>query len=278
MSSAANLLFEAVGRGLSAVATAADPDLPELLRESEGRRLALVVRGSERILEVEVRSGALRVLPPRRLTGDRSVTGEAGEAAEVGPPAVAVPPEADPAPDEAVPPPFDPAASSDPFPGDARDVLAGGPDEPAEPAQGTDLPRLAGSVPDFVRFLLSIRRDPSRSPSEDPFGALEVRGSAAARSGFVDLLRRIDPDYEALLARTAGGVVAHAVSRTAVGRLFQARRTAARLVDDLAEYLEEETRLVPDPVARTRFAGGVEALRDKVAELEGRLDRARRRD
>ena len=277
MSSAADLLFEAIGRGLSAVAAAADPDLPELLRESEGRRLALVVRGSERVLEVEVRSGTLRVLPPRRLTGDRSVAGAVGEATQVGPSAAAVPSVADLAPDRPVPPPVGAAASPDASPGDAREVLADRPDGPVEPAAGADLV-LAGSVPDFVRFLLSIRRDPPSSPSGDPFGALEVHGSAAARSGFVDLLRRIDPDYEALLARTAGGVVAHAVSRTAVGRLFQARRTAARLVDDLAEYLEEETRLVPDPVTRTRFAGGVEALRDKVAELEGRLDRARRRD
>ena len=275
MSSAADLLFETIGRGLSAVAAAADPDLPELLRESEGRRLALVVRGSERILEVEVRSGALRVLPPRRWKGDRSVAGAVREVTEAGPPAV--PSEADPAPDEAEPPPVDAATSPDPSPGDARDVRASGPDGPAEPTEGADLV-LAGSVPDFARFLFSIQRDPSPSPSEDPFGALEVHGSAAARREFVDLLRRIDPDYEALLARAAGGVVAHAVARTTVGRLFQARRTATRLVDDLAEYLEEETRLVPDPVARARFAGGVEALRDKVAELEGRLDRARRRD
>lgn len=265
MSSAADLLFEAIGRGLSAVAGAADPDLPELLRESEGRRLALVVRGSERTLEVEVRSGALRVLPPRRLLRDRSGNVSVREATEVGPPAVSS--EADPTPDEAAPPPVDAAASPDPSPGDARDGRASEPD-------GPDLV-LAGSVPDFVRFLFSIRRDPPPSSSEDPFGALEVHGSAAARIGFVDLLRRIDPDYEALLARAAGGVVAHAVARTTVGRLFQARRTAARLVDDFAEYLEEESRLVPDPVARARFAGGVEALRDKVAELEGRLDRAR---
>ena len=274
MSSAVDLLFEAIGRGLSAVAGAADPDLPELLRESEGRRLALVVRGSERILEVEVRSGALRILPPRRLMRDRSGNVSVREVTEVGPPAVSS--DADPAPDEAAPPPVD-SASPDPSPGDARDGRASGPDGPAEPTEGADLV-LAGSVPDFARFLFSIRRDPSPSPSEDPFGALEVHGSAAARRGFVDLLRRIDPDYEALLARAAGGVVAHAVARTTVGRLFQARRTATRLVDDLAEYLEEETRLVPDPVARARFAGGVEALRDKVAELEGRLDRARRRD
>ena len=93
------------------------------------------------------------------------------------------------------------------------------------------------------------------------------------RAEFLELLRRVDPDYEALLARAVGGVAAHAMSRTTLGRLFQARQTAARLVDDLAEYLEEEARLVPDPSSRARFAGGVQALIDKVAELEERLDR-----
>ena len=101
-----------------------------------------------------------------------------------------------------------------------------------------------------------------------------MHGDPDARAEFVELLRRLDPDWEALLARAVGGVAAHAMSRTTLGRLFHARRSAARLVDDLAEYLEEESRLVPDPPARTRFADGVQALADKVAELEERLDRA----
>ena len=213
MSAPVELLFEGIGRGISALASAADPDLPALLGECEGRRLALVVRGSGRRLEMEVRDGALRVLPPRQVAEE----------------------------------------------------------EPADRPAVADLV-LTGNVPDFVRFLRAIRREP---PPEEPFGRLEVHGSADARAQFVQLLRRVEPDYEALLARAVGGVAAHAMSRTTLGRLFQARRSAARLVDDLAEYLEEEARVIPDPSARSRFAGGVQALIDKVAELEERLDRAR---
>ncbi len=224
MSAPVDLLFEAIGRGVSALATAADPDLPELLHGCEGRCLALVVRGSGRCLEVEVRDGALRVRPPRRVSGE-------GRASA-------------------------PAALEE---------------ETAGPAPGADLV-LAGSVPDFLRFFGEIRREPL---AEEPFGRLEVHGAPDARAEFVQLLRRVEPDCEALLARAAGGVVAHAVSRTTIGRLFRARQSAARLVDDLAEYLEEEARVVPDPPARARFTGGVRALIDKVAELEERLDRAR---
>ena len=213
MSAPVELLFEGIGRGISALASAADPDLPALLGECEGRRLALVVRGSGRRLEMEVRDGALRVLPPRQVAEE----------------------------------------------------------EPADRPAVADLV-LTGNVPDFVRFLRAIRREP---PPEEPFGRLEVHGSADARAQFVQLLRRVEPDYEALLARAVGGVAAHAMSRTTLGRLFQARRSAARLVDDLAEYLEEEARVIPDASARSRFAGGVQALIDKVAELEERLDRAR---
>ena len=214
MSAPVELLFEGIGRGISALAAAADPDLPALLGECEGRRLALVVRGSGRSLEMEVRDGALRVLPPR------------------------------------------PVAEEEP-----ADGLAA----------GADLV-LTGNVPDFVRFLRAIRREP---PPEEPFGRLEVDGGADARAQFVQLLRRVELDYEALLARAVGGVAAHALSRTTLGRLFHARRSAARLVDDLAEYLEEEARVVPDSSARSRFTGGVPALIDKVAELEERLDRVR---
>ena len=213
MSAPVDLLFEGIGRGISALAAAADPDLPALLGECEGRRLALVVRGSGRRLEMEVRGGALRVLPPRPVAEE----------------------------------------------------------EPADRPAGADLV-LTGNVPDFVRFLRAIRREP---PPEEPFGRLEVHGSAEARAEFVELLRRVELDYEALLARAVGGVAAHALSRTTLGRLFHARRSAARLVDDLAEYLEEEARVVPDASARSRFTGGVPALIDKVAELEERLDRVR---
>ena len=216
MSSAADLLLESLGRGFSALAEAADPDLPELLHDSDGRRLAVLVRGTNRVLEVEVKDGALRVLAPRRL-------GEPGEAEAEG------------------------------------------------LADGADLV-LSGSVPDFLRFVRGVRRD---SVPVDVFGELEVHGDPEAREGFVALLRRLDPDWEALLARAAGGVVAHAVARTTIGRLYQARKSAARLVDDLAEYVDEESRLVPDPPDRRRFADGVESLSDKVAELEERLDRVR---
>ena len=274
MSSPVELLFEGIGRGFSALAAAADPDLPELLHESEGRRLALVVRGSGRILEVEVRGGALRVLPPRRLERDGLAAGPGPRGKVAAGPSVA----SDEPPEDGDPPASGEARATDPRREDAEDGedgdAAAGVERSARPADapaGADLV-LAGSVPDFLRFLHAIRREPL---PEEPFGRLEVHGSSDARAGFVELLRRIDPDYEALLARAAGGVVAHAVSRTTLGRLVQARKSAARLVDDLAEYLEEEARLVPDPPARTRFAGGVEALIDKVAELEERLDRAR---
>ena len=231
MSTPVDLLFEGIGRGFSALASASDPDLPELLHESEGRRLALVVRGTDRLLEAEVRDGAVRLLPPRRLAPDEGASAFSGEAAPGEEPAV----------------------------------------RPGDPLAGVDLV-LSGSVPDYLRFLGAIRRRPR---PENPFGRLEVYGSADARLEFVELLRRIDPDFEALLARAVGGVAAHAMSRTTLGRLLRARRTAARLVDDLAEYLEEEARIVPDPPARTRFAVGVRALVDKVAELEERLDRVR---
>ena len=239
MSAPVDLLFDGIGRGISALGAAADPDLPALLGECEGRRLALVVRGTDRVLEAEVREGALRVVPPRRVAPDGPGEGSGeGLGATAGPAA-------------------EPASGTEP------DTA------PGDPVAGADL-TLAGSVPDFLRFLAGIRREPL---PEEPFGRLEVHGGPDARAEFVELLRRIDPDWEALLARAVGGVAAHAMSRTTLGRLFHARRSAARLVDDLAEYLEEESRLVPDPPARTRFADGVQALGDKVAELEERLDR-----
>ena len=278
----AELLFEGIGRSLSALAAAADPDLPDLLAESEGRRLALVVRGTERVLEIEVRDGALRVLAPRRIApgGLGSVAGrEAGGSASAA---------------------ADGAREGD-APGAGGDEPGAGGDEPtartpherggpARDRAAPEAPRadggetggaggapsdadltLIGSVPDFLRLLRDIRREP---PPDDPFEPIEALGTPEARAGFVQLLRRIDPDPEALLARAVGGVVAHALSRTTLGRLNLARKSAARLVDDLSEYLEEEARLTPDRASRARFAADVRALVAKVEELEERVERA----
>ena len=273
----AELLFEGIGRGLSGLAEAADPDLPDLLAESEGRRLALVVRGTDRVLEIEVRDGALHVFPPRRIAAaglgavraaaeDASAPAPAGRWEDGDPAAAASGRGADTPPGAAhgAPPEGDGEAQ-----GDAPVSVSEG----AGAARGADL-LLTGSVPDFLRFLRGIRREP---PPDDPFGPLEAHGSPEARAGFAALLRRIEPDYEALLARAVGGVAAHAAARTTLGRLYSARKTAARLVDDVTEYLEEEARLVPDPAARARFTDDVRALVGRVAELEERLDRAARR-
>lgn len=270
----AELLFEGVGRGLSGLAEAADPDLPDLLAESEGRRLALVVRGTDRVLEIEVRDGALHVFPPRRITAEGLGSGH-GTAHDTAAPAAGGPredgaPAADASGRGADTPPD--AAHGAPPEGDG-DARGGAPTAGTGAFLGPDL-LLTGSVPDFLRFLRGIRREP---PPDDPFAPLEVRGAPEAKAGFAELLRRIDPDYEALLARAVGGVVARAAARTTLGRLYSTRKTAARIVDDVTEYLEEETRLVPDPAARARFTGDVRALIGKVAELEERLDRAARR-
>ena len=240
MNAPVDLLFDGIGRGISALGAAADPDLPELLCECEGRRLALVVRGTDRVLEAEVRDGALRVVPPRRVAPQGL-----GAAAE-----------------SAAEPAAEPASGTEP------DTA------PGDPAAGADL-TLAGSVPDFLRFLAGIRREPL---PEEPFGRLEVHGDPDARAEFVELLRRIDPDWEALLARAVGGVAAHAMSRTALGRLLPrpaVRGPARGRSRGVSRGGVAARSGSSGPHAlRRRRADGVQALADKVAELEERLDRA----
>lgn len=105
---------------------------------------------------------------------------------------------------------------------------------------------------------------------------VRVSGDAALAQRFQQLLAEAEFDWEARLARVLGDAPAHQLARAGRGLYGWAREAVAALGDSLAEYLREESALLPRRAEVEAFLREVDVLRDDVARLEARLARLER--
>lgn len=102
---------------------------------------------------------------------------------------------------------------------------------------------------------------------------IKIDGDMGLGNRFSDILRDIDVDWEELLSRVVGDVVAH--------QMGQLARTTKGWLDDSAhamrlntqEYLQEEARLLPAEAEIRQFLDEVDTLRMDVDRLEARIKR-----
>lgn len=102
---------------------------------------------------------------------------------------------------------------------------------------------------------------------------IKIDGDMGLGNHFSQILREIDVDWEELLSRTVGDVVAHhlgQVVRNAQGWLGDSSH-AMRL--NTQEYLQEEARLVPADAEIRQYLDAVDTLRADTDRLEARLKR-----
>lgn len=104
-------------------------------------------------------------------------------------------------------------------------------------------------------------------------GELQLSGDIALGQKFQRLLGHIDIDWEEQLARLTGDVAAHQLARAARAAAGWGRQAAATLGLDLAEYLQEESRLLARRARVEAFLDGVDRLRADAERLEQRLRR-----
>jgi ubiquinone biosynthesis accessory factor UbiJ len=105
----------------------------------------------------------------------------------------------------------------------------------------------------------------------------ELTGDLQVAERFAALLKLARPDIEEEVSRWIGDVPAHALGEAARGARGWLRRAAAALRMNTAEYLQEESRVVPAPLEAQAFYGDVERLRDAVERAAARLARLERR-
>lgn len=129
--------------------------------------------------------------------------------------------------------------------------------------------RLSGTPAGFARLALDRREDALLQ------GAVKIDGDTAAAQQFQALLAECDLDWEELLSRVTGDVVAHQAGRLAGGLARALRDARETLASDTSEYLQEESRLLPGAIEVRYFLEDVDRLRDDTERLLARVERLR---
>ena len=136
-------------------------------------------------------------------------------------------------------------------------------DTPTAALSGTPLSllRLAGPAPEAA-----VRA-----------GSIHIEGDAEVAQAFSELLKQAQPDFEEELSRVIGDVAAHQLGNVARTALGFGRRAVDTFTQNVAEFLQEESRDVPTRIEIDEFFTDVDKLRDDVARLEARLTLLRSR-
>jgi ubiquinone biosynthesis protein UbiJ len=149
-----------------------------------------------------------------------------------------------------------------------RLVLLPGDDSPCDAV-------LSGTVKNLAQMAAGVGSGVTRDRLAGGGGSagIQVRGDAEVAAAYRELLSLARPDWEEELSRLVGDLPAHRAARLARDTSTWLRRAARSMGENLAEYLQEESR---DLVGRTEveeFLHGVDELREAGDRLEARLQR-----
>jgi len=131
---------------------------------------------------------------------------------------------------------------------------------------------ISGSVRAFVSLLRA-----ARPAAAEERAAVTITGDAEIANLYRQFFVAARPDWEEELARWIGDAPARTLSRLAGGAIGWARRARRVAGENIAEYLQEESR---DLVTRTEmeeFLEGVDQVRETADRVEARLQVLQRR-
>jgi ubiquinone biosynthesis protein UbiJ len=110
-------------------------------------------------------------------------------------------------------------------------------------------------------------------------GGAQVTGDGEIAQGFQQLFEAAQPDFEEELSRLTGDVAAHRLANLARDAVDFGRRARETFMQNVAEYVTEESRDVPLRAEVEEFLAGVDGLREATDRLQARiagLERSRR--
>lgn len=108
-------------------------------------------------------------------------------------------------------------------------------------------------------------------------GEVEIRGDVTVGQRFEAVLREIDIDWEEQLSNLVGDVAAHQVGNLLRDTLSWGAKSMKTLGRDITEYLQEESRHLPQRDEVEKFLAAVDVLRNDVERLDARVRRLQAR-
>lgn len=152
---------------------------------------------------------------------------------------------------------------------------AGSSDDPATPpmdVREAEDARISGSP--FA--LLALARNGAAQASPGSARA-SISGDAEIANSYRQLFAAARPDFEEELARLVGDLPARRLSRFAQRAAGWMRRTHRTVGDNIAEYLQEESRDLVNRYELDEFLRGVDTVRETADRIEARLSRLEHR-
>jgi ubiquinone biosynthesis protein UbiJ len=117
--------------------------------------------------------------------------------------------------------------------------------------------------------LLQLARGASKERGS--FSAAQVRGDAEIAAAYRQLFSLARPDLEEEVSQLIGDLPARRLSQLAARTLAWARNARRTAGENVAEYLQEESRDLVNRPELEEFLQGVDALRDTAERIEARL-------
>jgi ubiquinone biosynthesis protein UbiJ len=106
-------------------------------------------------------------------------------------------------------------------------------------------------------------------------GEVTIRGDVETGQRFKRLLDELDIDWEELLSRYSGDIVAHKLGDMVRATAAWSQQALNILGRDAAEYLQQEGKDLPLPATVRQFMQDADTVRDDTARLEARVARLR---
>lgn len=109
-------------------------------------------------------------------------------------------------------------------------------------------------------------------------GDVEISGDVELGTQFREIFDGLDIDWEEHLSRITGDVVAHKVGSFMRSAVQWGRQTLDTVGRDGAEYLQEESRDLPNRFEMDAFLSDIDTIRTDVDRLEARINRLARKN
>jgi ubiquinone biosynthesis protein UbiJ len=109
------------------------------------------------------------------------------------------------------------------------------------------------------------------------FAPAQLSGDAEIANSYRQLIAVARPDLEEELSRIVGDLPARRLSQLAIKTVAWARKARRTAGENIAEYLQEESRDLVNESELEEFLQGVDAARETVDRIEARLVRLEQR-